>query len=124
MTDAQPNMFNRGDTFFGVCQALGEDIGIHSNWLRLAFAGAFFFAPMPVVAGYLGLGLIVALVRWIAPVPQSAIVSSASDDASVEAGPALAPAAGLFGTDRSATTPAYAAEDQSADEPEALPLAA
>ncbi len=69
MTDTQPNLFTRDDTFFGVCEALGEDVGVHSNWLRLAFAGAFFFSPAAVVAGYFVLGLIVAVSRWIAPAP-------------------------------------------------------
>ncbi len=69
MPNAQPNLFTRDDTFFGVCEALGEDIGVHSNWLRLAFAGAFFFSPVAVVSGYFVLGLVVVLSRWIAPSP-------------------------------------------------------
>ena len=103
MTDTQPNLFTRDDTFFGVCEALGEDIGVHSNWLRLAFAGAFFFAPAAVVASYFGLGLVVALTRWIAPSPARPLVATG---AVTDAEPVAhtAPAA--------------------ANEPEALPLAA
>lgn len=104
MTEAQPNLFTREDTFFGVCEALGEDIGIHGNWLRLTFAGAFFFAPLPVVAGYLALGLIIFLTRRLVPNvarPQPlAIEQSAEAVPTVEAAPLAA------------------------NEPEALPLAA
>ena len=81
-TDRQPNLFTREDTFFGVCEALGEDLGIHSNWLRLAFAGIFFLAPVAVVIGYLALGLIIALTRRLVPnpaLPQTAPVDQTTD---------------------------------------------
>ena len=69
MTDTQPNLFTRDDTFFGVCEGLGEDLGINANWLRLGIAGGIFFAPVQVAVGYLAMGAIVALTRWIAPNP-------------------------------------------------------
>lgn len=86
MTDKQPNLFTRDDTFFGVCEALGEDIGIDSNWLRLAFAGAFFFSPVAIVASYFGLGIVVAITRWIAPNPAAVPITllDASDAASTQ----------------------------------------
>lgn len=69
MTDTQPNLFTRDDTFFGVCEGLGEDLGINANWLRLGIAGSIFFAPVQVAVGYLAMGAVVALTRWIAPNP-------------------------------------------------------
>ena len=37
MTDREPNLLRRDDTFFGVCQAIGEDFGFHPIFLRIAF---------------------------------------------------------------------------------------
>ena len=104
MTEAQPNLFTRGDTFFGVCEALGEDLGIHSNWLRLGFAGIFFLAPVAVVTGYLALGVIIALTRRLVPNPVRP--RSVQIEQSAEAAPAAE------------TVP------MAANETEALPLAA
>ena len=70
--DEQPNLFLRHDTIFGVCQGLGEDFGFSPTYLRLAFAGAFYFSPMWVVGTYLALGLAVAVARWLAPDQRSA----------------------------------------------------
>ena len=103
-TDRQPNLFTREDTFFGVCEALGEDLGIHSNWLRLGFAGIFFLAPVAVVLGYLALGLIIALTRRLVPNPARPQTAPAAE--TVEAAP----------TTETVPVPA--------NEPEALPLAA
>ena len=46
MTTTQPSLFTRPDTFFGVCQGIGEDLGIHPNLFRVSFGMAFFFAPL------------------------------------------------------------------------------
>jgi hypothetical protein len=56
MQTAQPNLFTRPDTFFGVCQGLGEDLRFHPNILRLALAGLFFWSPYIAVAGLRGAG--------------------------------------------------------------------
>ena len=69
MERAQSSVFTRDDTFFGVCEALGEDLRIPPTLLRIAFALALFFNPFAAVAAYLGLGLFVALLRWIVPNP-------------------------------------------------------
>ena len=65
--DKQQNLFLRHDTIFGVCQGLGEDFGFNPTYLRLAFAGLFYFSPLWVVGTYLALGIAVALSRWLAP---------------------------------------------------------
>lgn len=72
MQATQQNLFTRDDTFFGVCEALGEDFRIPPNLLRVALALLFFWNPTAVVAGYFAVGILVALTRWIAPNPRSA----------------------------------------------------
>ena len=67
MKPATTNLFFRNDTILGVCEALGRDFGFHPNWLRVTLACAVFFAPAAVIGGYLALGAVVALARWIAP---------------------------------------------------------
>lgn len=57
----------RHDTILGVCEALGQDFGFNPTWLRLAFIAPIFFAPYAAVGAYLGLGLIVAGARFMAP---------------------------------------------------------
>ena len=57
----------RNDTMLGVCEGLGQDLGIHPNLLRIAFASVFYLAPLAVIATYLGLGLIVAAARTAFP---------------------------------------------------------
>jgi len=61
------NLLLRNDTFFGVCEGLGEDFGFHANWLRVAFAASFYFSPMIVIGTYFGLGLLVAVSRFAFP---------------------------------------------------------
>ena len=87
--EPQPNLFLRGDTMLGVCEGLGQDFGFHPNWLRLAFAGAFYFAPLGVIAAYLALGLVVAASRLL--FPASTVTSAQAEVAREpeEAEPAL-----------------------------------
>lgn len=68
MTTTQPSLFTRPDTFFGVCQGIGEDLGIHPNLFRVSFGMAFFFAPLVTLATYFALGLVVAATRFAFPV--------------------------------------------------------
>jgi len=69
MTNPQASLFTRPDTFFGVCQGLSEDVGIHANLFRVAFGMAFFFAPLATLATYFALGLVVLAIRTALPVP-------------------------------------------------------
>lgn len=68
MHASKPPVFVRHDTFFGVCEALGQDLGFNANYLRVAFAVAILPAPMAVIGIYLALGVLVALSRWLFPV--------------------------------------------------------
>ena len=67
MTRSKPSLFARHDTFFGVCEALGQDFGFNANWLRLAVAVGLLVVPMMTVAAYLGLGVVVLVSRLIFP---------------------------------------------------------
>jgi phage shock protein C len=61
------SLFARHDTFFGVCEALGQDFGFNANWLRLAVAVGLLVAPIIATAAYLGLGLVVLVSRLLFP---------------------------------------------------------
>lgn len=71
MQSNKGNLFTRDDTFFGVCEGLGEDLGIPATLFRLAFALGFFFAPVPVVIAYLAVGALVLISRLVFPDPRS-----------------------------------------------------
>jgi phage shock protein PspC (stress-responsive transcriptional regulator) len=65
------NLFMRDDTFFGVCEGLGEDLGIHANWLRLALGVSVMWNPVAVISLYFGLGAIVLVSRLIVRNPRT-----------------------------------------------------
>ncbi|WP_375420455.1 PspC domain-containing protein [uncultured Sphingomonas sp.] len=71
-------LFDRPDTFFGVCEGLGQDLGFNANFLRVLLGVAVLWNPGVVIATYLVLGLAVALARWIYPI--------AIDQAAAQAG--------------------------------------
>ena len=79
MQAVQGNLFTRDDTFFGVCEGIGQDLGIHANWLRLGFALTLFFSPVAAIGGYAAAGAIVALTRWLAPVPVSTAAAGGAE---------------------------------------------
>jgi phage shock protein PspC (stress-responsive transcriptional regulator) len=72
MQSGKGNLFTRDDTFFGVCEGLGEDLRIPSNLFRVGFALALFFAPMGVVITYFSLGALVLVSRLAFPNPRPA----------------------------------------------------
>lgn len=78
MQNSQSNLLTRDDTFFGVCEGLGEDLGINSNLLRLALAGMLFWSPPAAFGTYAVAGLIVLLSRLIAPNPRPGIAPHAA----------------------------------------------
>jgi phage shock protein PspC (stress-responsive transcriptional regulator) len=84
MKTAQPNPLTREDTFFGVCQALGDDFGFNPLLVRLAFAGGFFWNPIMTLGAYAALGVVVLASRLLAPNPRSAKAEAAEP---VEAAP-------------------------------------
>lgn len=66
------NVMARDDTMLGVCQALGEDLGINPFFLRLGFALPLIAFPVATVVAYLALGLVVAAVRLAVRMPRRA----------------------------------------------------
>jgi phage shock protein PspC (stress-responsive transcriptional regulator) len=67
MSDADTPIYARSDTMLGVCHGLGEEIGIHANWLRAALGLGLFWNPWAMVAAYVTLGALLALLRWAFP---------------------------------------------------------
>ena len=65
--NSEPALPLRSDTMLGICEALGQDFGFHANWLRLALGSIVLFSPMAAFGIYLGLGIIVAFSRLVAP---------------------------------------------------------
>jgi len=57
----------RNDTFLGVCEAIGQDLGINANWLRVAFAPFIIVNPILTLVFYVALGCVVAVSRWLFP---------------------------------------------------------
>jgi phage shock protein C len=80
-TAAQPNLFTREDTFFGVCAGLGEDFGFSPTYLRVAFAALLFFNPVAALGTYAAAAAIVLVSRWVAPVPRPAAAAGAAEPA-------------------------------------------
>jgi phage shock protein PspC (stress-responsive transcriptional regulator) len=84
MQTSQPSVFARDHTIFGVCEALGEDLGFNPVFLRVALAIGLFINPLAVFAAYAALGLLVAFTRFVAPNPRRAAVTE------TEGGPVVA----------------------------------
>ena len=61
------NVAFRNDTILGVCEALGHDLGINPNFLRVPLAAGIIFAPMLMVGIYLGLGVVAFASRTFFP---------------------------------------------------------
>jgi phage shock protein C len=72
MTAASPTFLGRSDTFFGVCEALGQDLGFNANWLRIALGVGVLFAPVAVIATYAVLAAAVMVSRIVVPVAKPA----------------------------------------------------
>jgi phage shock protein PspC (stress-responsive transcriptional regulator) len=85
MQSVQPNLFTRPDTFFGVCEGLGEDLGFHPNILRIALAGLLFWSPALALGVYAALAVLVGATRWLVPNPRVAAEPVAAETASAEA---------------------------------------
>ena len=84
MENAQPSLLARDDTFFGVCQGLGEDLGFSPQYLRIALALLLFWNPLAAVGAYAAGGLVVLLTRTLAPVPRRAAEEPAEAEAAAE----------------------------------------
>ena len=61
------NLLTRDDTFFGVCEALGKDLGFSPNILRVVFGVAVMWNPALVIGIYAALGALVFASRYFFP---------------------------------------------------------
>jgi phage shock protein PspC (stress-responsive transcriptional regulator) len=61
------NVALRNDTILGVCEALGHDLGFNPMFLRVPLAAGIIFAPVAMVAIYLGLGILAFASRTFFP---------------------------------------------------------
>ena len=60
----------RADTFFGVFEAIGQDLGFNANLLRIPFAALLLWNPAAILGAYAFLGCVVALTRRFFPVSE------------------------------------------------------
>ena len=67
MASDKGNLFLRNDTIFGVCQGLGEDLGIHPNVFRIALAVGITVAPFWMVGIYAAMAVVVLVSRLLFP---------------------------------------------------------
>lgn len=67
MSNAHPNLLTRDDTFFGVCEALGQDLGFNPIYLRAALGVLLLWNPVVVLVAYAGAAVVVLLSRLIFP---------------------------------------------------------
>lgn len=81
MQTARQNLFMRDDTFFGVCEALGEDFGFNANYLRVALGVSLLISPVAMVGAYAAGAVIVVISRLLAPNPRPVSAKAAPADA-------------------------------------------
>lgn len=67
MTDTLATLFGRSDTFFGVCQAIGDDFGFNPDWLRMVLALPVIFNPWMSLVAYGVLAIAVVASRMLVP---------------------------------------------------------
>jgi phage shock protein PspC (stress-responsive transcriptional regulator) len=72
----------RRDTFLGVFEAIGQDLGINPNWLRIPFAALILWNPEVIIGLYLALGIVVAATRWFFPAERKAESRAGAEAAS------------------------------------------
>src|SRR3546814_14379306 len=77
MQNETTNLFRRRDTFFGICEAVGQDFGFNPLWLRLAFIAPLFFFPVQTFMAYFLLGGVVLAARLLFPARKAEAAPSA-----------------------------------------------
>lgn len=80
------NVFLRDDTFFGVCEALGEDFRFNANYLRVALGVGLLWNPLAMIGTYAALGVVVLVSRLLVRNPRPAAARASAGE------PASAPA--------------------------------
>lgn len=75
------------DKLFGICHAIGEQLGFNPFYLRVALIALMVFSPAATLATYAGLGALVLLSHILFPKPGSSLANtedSRADEANVE----------------------------------------
>ena len=62
----------RAHTILGVCEGLGEDLGVNPIWFRVPLAVAVIWSPLIAFGTYFGLGAVVLASRLLFPRAKSA----------------------------------------------------
>ena len=65
--EAEIEESTRPDSLFGICEAVGNQLGFNPFYLRVALIGLLFFGPAYMIGGYVGLGLIVGVSHLLFP---------------------------------------------------------
>lgn len=73
------NLFTRDDTLLGVCEGLGEEFGFHPNYLRVVLAAMLLWNPIAVIGGYLSIGVVLMVARWLLPARRPAAPTDAAE---------------------------------------------
>jgi phage shock protein C len=76
MHASHPSIFSREDTFFGVCEAIGQDLGFNPVYLRIAFGIFLLWNPLMVVGAYVIAGMVVLSSRLLFPDRPTRIMAS------------------------------------------------
>ena len=84
MESTHDSVLTRDDTFFGICEALGEDFGFNPFYLRLALGVGLIWSPIAMIGAYAAAGLVIAATRLIAPDPRRAAEPVERDGAFIE----------------------------------------
>ena len=80
-TAARTPIYNRAEPIFGVCEALGEDLRINPNLLRVSLAPLLFWNPVGTIVGYFAIGLFLLALRLLQPditAPASEVLGTAT----------------------------------------------
>ncbi len=83
MQTARQNLFMRDDTFFGVCEALGEDFGFNADYLRVAIGVSLLVSPIVMIGAYAGCAVVVAISRLLAPNPRPAFAGASAGEPAI-----------------------------------------
>lgn len=68
----------RPDKLFGICEAVGEQLGFNPIYLRIALIGLLFFGPLYMVGAYVALGVVVGISHLLFPKPRTAVAETGS----------------------------------------------
>ena len=60
-------IYSRAEPIFGICEALGDDLGVNPDWFRVALAPLLFLNPIGTIVGYFATGLFLLALRLFMP---------------------------------------------------------